>query len=152
MLVTTVIEFPFATSSEPLFLFLHHSVVSSSCLLVWAWDFVSISSFLAASWNSPYFFVYPIVTAKNNYHCSHMPLGKCFFVCLVFFNCSSLIWTLNCDNVGAFFVVVWKLPYNSAIDIIRKASLFFYPFIFFPTTVISLSFETSSLFQMQFQK
>lgn len=63
-----------------------------------------------------------------------------------FLNCSSLIWTLNCDNVGAFYVVVWKLPYSNTIDTIRKASLFFYPFIFSPTTVISLSFETSSLF------
>lgn len=44
---------------QDLFLFLHLSVVSSSCWLVWAWDFMGISSFLAAFWNSPYFFCVP---------------------------------------------------------------------------------------------
>lgn len=72
-----------------------------------------------------------------------MTFGQCFFF---FFDRSSVIWTLNSDNVGAFYVIVmWKLPSNT-IDIIRKASFFFYPFIFSPRTMISLPFETFSVF------
>lgn len=57
VLVTTQVEVPLATSSRSLFV--HLPVVSSSCSFARAWHFRGISSFLAASWSSLYFFCIP---------------------------------------------------------------------------------------------